>query len=207
MAVTAFEYPSQPHQRRHGPRGYRRSTSFKPWLRDEFMFRCVYCLCRERWLPDGDDHFSVDHFIPQSLSPDRRGDYENMLYACCQCNAGKQDCALLPDPCEESLATHLHVSDDGEIHGLTPEGLAFIKVCRLDRPKLTAFRRGMIAILGKLSKHENYDGALLIRNCMGFPDNLPRLETLRPPGGNARPGGVATSASELRNRGELPEIY
>jgi hypothetical protein len=50
----AFIYPHHPHVRRHSPRGYRDYRSYKPWLRDEFDFRCVYCLWRERWCADGD---------------------------------------------------------------------------------------------------------------------------------------------------------
>jgi hypothetical protein len=44
-------------------------TSFKPWLRDEFIFRCVYCLTRERWCPAGHEDFSVEHFIAQATDP------------------------------------------------------------------------------------------------------------------------------------------
>src|SRR5580693_180255 len=106
---TAFQYPSVPHERRHGPRGYRHYESYKPWLRDEFSFRCVYCLCRERWFPDGDDYFSVDHLRAQSLAPELRTEYENLVYACCRCNAAKQDFDGLLNPCLEALAAHLEV--------------------------------------------------------------------------------------------------
>jgi hypothetical protein len=43
--------------------GYVDYTSFKPWLRDEFALRCVYCLTRERWCPAGHEDFSIEHFI------------------------------------------------------------------------------------------------------------------------------------------------
>src|ERR1700682_3612702 len=49
---THFAYPSEPHQRKHGPAGYTNYEEYKPWLRDEFTFRCVYCLERELWYPD-----------------------------------------------------------------------------------------------------------------------------------------------------------
>ena len=39
-----FAYPTTPHTRRHGPRGYKNYKEYKPFLRDEFAFRCVYCL-------------------------------------------------------------------------------------------------------------------------------------------------------------------
>jgi len=44
-----FIFPSVAHVRKHGPVGYTDFTTYKPWLRDEFQFRCVYCLERERW--------------------------------------------------------------------------------------------------------------------------------------------------------------
>ena len=47
-----FAYPRELHERRHGPLGYLDYGDYRPWLRDEFQFRCVYCLCRERWFPD-----------------------------------------------------------------------------------------------------------------------------------------------------------
>jgi hypothetical protein len=48
--MTAFNYPAEPHLRRHGPRGYADAASYRPWLRDEFAFRSVYCLFREQWV-------------------------------------------------------------------------------------------------------------------------------------------------------------
>ena len=39
--VQALEYPTDRHERQHGSLGYTDYKSFKPWLRDEFRFRCV----------------------------------------------------------------------------------------------------------------------------------------------------------------------
>jgi hypothetical protein len=47
--MTPFTYPAVPHIRRHGPQGYAHYSSYRPWLRDEFRFRCVYRLLREQW--------------------------------------------------------------------------------------------------------------------------------------------------------------
>jgi len=202
-----FAYPSHPHRRQHGPRGYRHADSYKPWLRDEFLFQCIYCLCRERWFPDGDAHFSVEHLQPQSLVPERRTDYDNLAYACCQCNAAKQDADWILDPCSDALGMHLQVLDDGTIQGLTRKGRELIQVCRLDRPKLTAFRRGLLEWIRVLSKNPSPEAAAVLRQYLGFPANLPRLALLRPPGGNARPRGIAQSALERHSRGELQETY
>jgi hypothetical protein len=47
--MNTFRYPAAPHRRRHGPHGYAIIESFRPWLRDEFAFGCVYCRYREQW--------------------------------------------------------------------------------------------------------------------------------------------------------------
>jgi hypothetical protein len=82
---AVFRYPDMPHARRHSPGGYVDDEHYKPWLRDEFTFRCVYCRCREVWFPYGDRNFSVEHARPTSLAPagrngpGRRGDYSPQL--------------------------------------------------------------------------------------------------------------------------------
>lgn len=203
----AFEYPDAPGIRRHGPRGYLRYESYKPWLRDEFLFRCAYCLCRELWFPDGADSFSADHVRPRSAAPERATEYDNLVYACCSCNSSKQDHDLGLDPLGEPLGTHLEVSADGTIRGLTPRGVELIQVCRLDRPKLTEYRRRLQELLQVLSGRASPEAAALFRQYLGFPPDLPRLAALRPLGGNTRPEGIAASWLERRQRGELPEVY
>jgi hypothetical protein len=42
-----FDYPEPKADRRHGPAKYTSYEYYRPWLRDEFAFRCVYCLKRE----------------------------------------------------------------------------------------------------------------------------------------------------------------
>ena len=68
--MIGFEYPNLPHVRRHGPVGYKEYGSFRDWLRDEFTFRCVYCLHREQWCSRGAT-FHIDHFIPVTADPNR----------------------------------------------------------------------------------------------------------------------------------------
>ena len=65
-----FEYPEPRSERVHGPEGYASYESFRPWLRDEFTFPCVYCLKRETW-GQVTGEFELDHFEPQSIAPDR----------------------------------------------------------------------------------------------------------------------------------------
>ncbi|MEX0819011.1 MAG: hypothetical protein WD070_05450 [Pirellulaceae bacterium] len=61
-----FLYPTRPHIRRHGP-VYTAYESYRPWLRDEFSFRCVYCLKREQWgVVRGT--FDIDHFVCSGIN-------------------------------------------------------------------------------------------------------------------------------------------
>jgi len=53
---------------------------------------------------------------------------------------------------------------------------------------------------------ERYDRRLY-NQLLGFPDNLPDLARLRPPGGNSRPAGIRESSLAKRERGELPPTY
>ena len=46
----------------------------------------------------------------------------------------------------------------------------------------------------------------LLRYLLGFPDDLPDLAALRPPG-NTRPAGIAQSYCTLRLQGALPATY
>jgi hypothetical protein len=202
-----FRYADTPHTRSHGPQGYQDYRSYKPWLRDEFHFRCVYCLCRERWFPDGDANFSIDHVRPSRTAPVQRNLYDNLVYACCQCNASKQDATGVLAPCEEPFGRHVEVLDDGTIKGHTLYGAALIRICRLDRPKLTAFRRGMLTLWRALERRQDPEAAALRHRFFGLPANLPNLSALRPPGGNTQPHGIEESYFSRHQRGELPPIY
>ncbi|MCI0460791.1 MAG: HNH endonuclease [Gemmataceae bacterium] len=105
---TPFAYPSEPHQRKHGPEGYKHYEEYKPWLRDDFTFRCVYCLERELWYPDRAASFSVDHVEPQTEAPHRVCDYTNLVYACTRCNSFKRQVRVI-DPTVVALGKHLRV--------------------------------------------------------------------------------------------------
>lgn len=196
-----FAYPRLPHVRRHGPRGYADYPSFRPWLRDEFAFRCVYCLRREQWgLVRGT--FAVDHFLPVAVRPELTADYDNLVYACATCNTAK-GARELPDPAEVLLRDDIRVAEDGTIGSDTPEGRRLIRVLGLDDPEYTEFRLVWIEIVALAAKHN----PVLFKRLMGFPADLPDLGALKPPDGNARPAGVSVSCFERRARGELPETY
>lgn len=206
-AVTVFDYPSAPHVRRHGPQGYLDYKHYKPWLRDDFSFRCAYCLCRETWLPDGEAYFGSDHVRPRSRTAEALSSYDGLVYACSVCNAWKKDFPADLDFGAIAVAEHLEAQPDGTIRALSPWGEALVDVCALNRPDLVAFRRDLRTLLALLARRRGEEAARLRKRYLGYPDDLPDLASLRPPGGNSRPEGIAESAIERRRRGELPEEY
>src|SRR5208283_2009944 len=111
--MVAFDYPAVAHQRGHGPQGYERAITYRPWLRDEFTFRCVYCLLREQW-GRVTGEFDVEHFRPQVNSPELGVTYDNLLYACHTCNLLKGD-KDLPDPSQVLTAEAARVNPEGVI--------------------------------------------------------------------------------------------
>src|SRR5262245_25485507 len=124
-----FTYPTLPHKRRHGPQGYADYASYRPWLRDEFTFRCVYCLLRVQW-GKLRGTFDLDHFQPVCHRPDLVTTYDNLLYACVACNAAKGS-RQIPDPTQVLLDGTVRVEDDGSIIADTPEGRRLIRVLGL----------------------------------------------------------------------------
>jgi hypothetical protein len=196
-----FIYPPAPLVRRHGPAGYADHASYRPWLRDEFSFRCVYCLLREQW-GRVRGVFDIDHFLPVANRPDLAVDYDNLLYACTTCNLAKRD-QEIPDPLIVLTSVNVHVSEDGRLHTENADAACLIEILGLDTEDAVEFRMTWIGIvLMAANSNPEVHGKL-----MGFPPDLPDLRRLRPPGGNMRPEGLSTSWHALSKRGELPQTY
>jgi hypothetical protein len=196
--MSPFRYPRAPLVGKHGPHGYTKYDSYRPWLRDDFAFRCVFCLRRETWgVVTGE--FSIDHFSPVSRNPGGVLDYDNLLYTCVSCN-GRKCAAEVPDPRTTLTARTVKVQADGTIRGLTYDAQRLIEALDLDSDEMTHFRRVYLVLI-RLSESHDPD---LYRRLMAYPDDLPNLAALRPPGGNTRPDGIADSHHARRARGELP---
>lgn len=196
--MTLFNYPHEPHTRRHGPKGYASHSSYKPWLRDEFEFRCVYCLFRERWYPNGSDSFGVDHALPKSVRPDLECTYDNLLYACNRCNTAKGT-AMVPNPCQLALRGHVRVNNAGLAEGNTPEGTLLIEVLGLNNPTTIEFRRRMLEVFASCDSP-------LLTSFFGYPDDLPDLSLARPTC-NTRPKGITQSTYVRRSARQLSVVY
>jgi hypothetical protein len=196
-----FTDPGTPHQRRHGPQGYAQLDGFRPWLRDEFDFRCIYCLFREQW-GRVRGNFDLDHFHPVASYSERALAYDNLLYCCATCNTAK-GAQTVPNPELVLLATDVWVKDDGSLAARTPAARRLIKVLGLDDPEYTEFRLLWLGIAALASR---YDPPLL-QKLMGYPGDLPDLARFRPPGGNTRPEGINHSHYARKHQGVLPLTY
>jgi hypothetical protein len=196
-----FRYPPALRERRHGPQGYSNLESFRPWLRDEFAFRCGYCLMREQW-GKVRGVFDLEHFVPVSHDSDRQRDYGNLVYACASCNSAKHD-KCIRAPYWALNGSDVSVLGDGRIDARTNAAGEIIEAIGLDSEANTEFRRTWIDIISLARQHDPQ----LHQRLMGFPDDLPDLSRLRPPGGNSRPEGIEESYFAQRQRGESPAFY
>jgi hypothetical protein len=147
--------------------GYADTDSYRPWLRDEFAFRCVFCLVREQWENPVGRHQEV------------------------------------PDPTQTLLSGTVVVQDDGTLVASTPAAAELLELLHLNYRTLCQRRQLLMAAVKVFREREPE----LYRRWMGFPDDLPDLSRLRPPGGNLRPEGVAQSHLARRERGELPATH
>jgi hypothetical protein len=199
--MQGFDYPTAPQIRRHGPAGYKHYEKYREWLRDEFLFRCVYCLQREQWY-DRAATFNIDHFIPVAIDPAGKLEYVNLVYACAPCNIAKRAILGVPDPCNVAFGDCVQVQQNGEVAALNNLGRILIEKLRLNSAKNVNQRFRWMRILEavRLQDQQLYD------ELMAFPDDLPDLRAVSVPE-NVLPDGVHSCWYALRENGTLPTGY
>jgi len=197
--ASPFRYPESVLIRKHGPQGYSHYAQHRPWLRDEFDFRCVYCLKREQWCFQLHD-FEIDHQVAKSIAPELCRDYTNLVYACHNCNHRKGNKGL-PSPDKVAYGGCLEVLVNGEIVAHNDDGVRLIDELALDGKKITATRFQYIQTIRMVQQH---DWKLFLM-WMGLPKDLPDLAKVQPqPKGNTHPEGVYQSWYERNPR---PDYY
>src|SRR5262249_44817794 len=151
--MVGFEYPNEVYSRRHGPEGYTNYESFRDWLRDEFLFRCVYCLHREQWYHRSTT-FTLDHFTPVTVDDDGMCEYTNLLYACATCNNAKRAIIGIPDPCKIRFSRCLRINDDGYVQALNDDGKKLEAALRLNSKNNLTHRSRWMRTLKSLSAND-----------------------------------------------------
>lgn len=171
MGTEPYIYPDKPLVRKHNPQ-YRSVESYRPWLRDEFNFKCPFSLLRETWFST--QQFEIDHLLSRKSRPDLVYAYDNLIYLFHSCNRMKG--ALdLPDPSKIALAECLEVKHDGSIVFKNESGRVIVRTLRLDNQIHTAFRKKFISLYQIALKDEK-----VMKSWFGKPDDTPDLTSKRP---------------------------
>jgi hypothetical protein len=97
----------------------------------------------------------------------------------------------------------VQVREDGTIEGNTPAARRLIRALGLDDTEYTEFRLLWIGIVALAARHD----PALYQRLMSFPQDLPNLRALRPPGRNSRPKGIEEAYFQRRELGILPLTY
>jgi hypothetical protein len=209
MPVVPYGMSPGPHIRRHGPAGYTEYGSYKDWLRDEFQFRCVFCLEREKWDRRGWRRFHIDHIIPQSIHKTKIALYDNLLYVCDSCNEYKSNW-VLPDPCRVAFGQHSLFRPDGTVTPLSDFGRMWIDILRLNIPRIVNYRRKWLAMLEEFTQAcmelDEPDLTEALAEWFGYPDDIPDLRRLRPTS-NSKPGSEHQCYYVWLENGQIPPIY
>lgn len=155
--ATPFRYPKSKHVRTQNPPSFRNYRQYKPFLKQEFSARCVYCLALEAL--KGNETFGVDHYRPKKHFPHLETEYLNLLYACNRCNSAKGDFwptpelqkigCWIPNLCEHVMFDHLRFRD-GEVVGVSLPGEWTIEKLLLNDPTVIRFRRDVVQALTAL---------------------------------------------------------
>jgi hypothetical protein len=64
-------------------------NEYRATLRWDFFYSCAYCTMTEAEAQA--IRFTIDHYEPSSACPDLENNYENLMYACDECNLRKGD--------------------------------------------------------------------------------------------------------------------
>ena len=195
---SPFTYPAN-NLKKHEPYGYADYGSYRDWLRDDYLFRCCYCLVREQWYA-GSAVFHIDHIQSQRSKPGLSTDYANLAYSCAVCNLAKKG-KCIPDPSCLTSKT-VRINEDGSYCGETTDAALLIDALLLNRKSAKDYRLRIRALSNKLRRWPDQELLAFFE----YPVELPDLSGLRPKG-NRRPKGVSASCFERRLRGKLPPYY
>lgn len=105
---------------------------YKESLAQDFHHRCGYTDCSDHWF-GGIRSFQIDHFLPVSKYPERKSDYNNLVYCCSYVNRAKwnDDNPLFLDPCIHDYNEHFGRNKEGFIFGKTENGQYMVNKLQL----------------------------------------------------------------------------
>jgi hypothetical protein len=122
-------------------------NDYREYLRSDFIYACAYCTLME--YEAGGRRFTIDHYVPRGHTETRTDDYENLMYACDECNMLKGN--RYP-PIEAREKGHRFYRPDGDIfddhftfsgmlvEGVTVTGVFTVDFLNLNRLSLRRLR-------------------------------------------------------------------
>lgn len=95
---------------------------YKDALASDFSHHCGYTNCSDSWL-GGMRCYQIDHFKPYSIYPDKKNDYNNLVYCCSYVNRAKwdDDNDNYLDPCDTDYNEHFRRDKYGVIIPISPK--------------------------------------------------------------------------------------
>ena len=151
--MNPFSYPKSRHTRRLRPGPFNTYSDYKPFLREEFEKKCVYCR-----MPDtmkDYEMYGVDHYRPKSVFSELLTTYTNLFYCCNPCNRrkreywptrGKVKTHFVPNPCDHEMFAHLRFAGE-KVQARTTAGAVAYDLLDLDDPKVVEYRRFILDAL------------------------------------------------------------
>ncbi|MEK8016272.1 MAG: HNH endonuclease signature motif containing protein [Candidatus Parabeggiatoa sp.] len=121
------------------------SNDIRHAVRERYHFACGYCGISEI---DVGSELEIDHFQP--IRSGGTDEWDNLVYACPACNRNKasywpsvdaEPQRHLLHPLTDDLNSHLTLSQEGYLVGLTPRGCFHIEWLHLNRPQLIMMRQ------------------------------------------------------------------
>ena len=153
--ITPFKYPHVKHKRSSNPPSYTTYQEYKPFLKEEFGKKCVYC-CKISPFEDKGG-FHVDHYRPKSLFANLTNEYLNLFYSCAACNRFKSTywsdipSERLLNPCDNVMNQHVSF-EKCMIAGKDSQGELFVRLLHLNDNDSVKYRGLLGAMIVKLVK-------------------------------------------------------
>ena len=186
MATKPVHFPNL--VRRQTYSNYTHYNEFKQEIREDCLFRCVYCDAHEMEI-GGEKSLTLDHFRPKCEFKKLEHDPRNLVLACSPCNhlkgndwpaRGFQGTVNgrvgYVDPFEVDRKEYFEVQQDGSLNPLKDPAKYMISSLELNRPFLRFVRQKRDTVYQILLKLENYFdteiGALLIMQSGAQGNNL-----------------------------------
>ena len=142
--IPPFWYPTKKHQRTEAPPVYANYQNYKPYLKNEFSGRCVYCRKADSFQDSGSFH--VEHYKPKSMFSDLVNVYSNLFYACASCNRLKssywsvEQSKQVLNPCDHVMSQHL-VFESELVEKRSSQGGFNIELLRLNNADSVSYRK------------------------------------------------------------------